>query len=135
MRRIITHSYKYIGKIYVKKLAKKNIPTEILYIIFDFFLILRQVSLNTGSVGHGSNDDFLNRIPAIINITAVDTVICILYFDISINCGKKSTSEANVAPAPISIKRAGNAQQMSVDEDANSVIIPILNELSFRNII
>ena len=119
---------------YVKKLAKKNIPTEILYIIFDFFLIIRQVSLNTGSVGHGSNDDFLNRIPA-IKIIAVDTVIYILYFDISINCGKKSTSVANVAPAPISIKRAGNAQQMSVDEDANSVIIPILNELSFRNII
>ena len=135
MRRIVTHNHKYIGKIYVKKLAKKNIPTEILYIIFDFFLILRQVSLNTGSVGHGSNDDFLNRIPAINNITAVDTVICILYFDSSINCGKKSTSEANVAPAPISIKRAGNAQQMSVDEDANSVIIPILNELSFRNIV
>ena len=66
---------------------------------------MRQVSLNTGSVGHGSNDDFLSRIPAAIKIIAVDTVIYTLYFDISINCGKKSTSVANVAPAPISMKR------------------------------
>ena len=37
-----------------------------------------------------------------------------------INCGKKFTSDANVAPAPSSTKRAGKAQHISVDEEAKS---------------
>tara|TARA_B100001564_G_C20272437_1_gene504361 strand:- start:130 stop:264 length:135 start_codon:yes stop_codon:yes gene_type:complete len=34
--------------------------------------------------------------------------------------------DAKVAPAPISTKRAGKAQQMRVDEEAKSVIKPSL---------
>tara|TARA_B100001029_G_C14818437_1_gene316282 strand:- start:144 stop:338 length:195 start_codon:yes stop_codon:yes gene_type:complete len=44
--------------------------------------------------------------------------------DITINCGKILVSEANVAPAPIATNNAGNAQQISVVDDAISDTIP-----------
>ena len=59
----------------------------------------------------------------------------ILYLEIIINCGKKFTSDANVAPAPSSTKRAGKAQHISVDEEAKSVINPSLIDSLSLNII
>ena len=44
--------------------------------------------------------------------------------DITINWGKTLVSEANVAPAPTATNNAGNAQQISVVDDAISDTIP-----------
>jgi len=55
----------------------------------------------------------------------------ILYFEIIINCGKKFTTDARVAPAPIATKSDGKAQHINVDEDFICANIPILLELIF----
>ena len=51
-----------------------------------------------------------------------------------LNCGKKFTIDANVAPAPSRTNRAGKAQHMSVDEEAKSVINPSLIDSLSLNI-
>ena len=57
-------------------------------------------------------------------ISNVPIEIDTLYCDITINWGKVVVREANVAPAPNVTNNAGNAQQMSVVDDARSDIIP-----------
>tara|TARA_B110000858_G_scaffold188351_1_gene233764 strand:+ start:205 stop:441 length:237 start_codon:yes stop_codon:yes gene_type:complete len=66
-----------------------------------------------------------------VNIIKVKTEMYILYFEIIINCGKKFTTEARVAPAPIATKSEGKAQHINVDEDVRRANNPILLELIF----
>jgi hypothetical protein len=60
--------------------------------------------------------------------------IVTLYWEITINWGKKFTIDANVAPAPSRTNRAGKAQHISVDEEAKSVINPSLIDSLSLNI-
>lgn len=53
-------------------------------------------------------------------ITSANSVIATLYCDSTIKNGRADTTLANAAPAPRATKRAGSAQQMRVDDDANS---------------
>ena len=53
-------------------------------------------------------------------IKSAALVIASLYWDTTIKKGKRPKRLAKLAPAPISTKTAGNAQQISVEEDANS---------------
>ena len=91
---------------------------------------MRQRFLSVGSIGHGSESAFLIKIPAIHKISNVAMEIDTLCCDITINCGKTLVSDANVAPAPIATNSAGNAQQISVVDDAINDMIPIF-EVSF----
>ena len=85
---------------------------------------MRQIFLSVGSTGHGSESVFLIKIPATDKINNVTMEIDTLCSDITINCGNTLVSEANVAPAPTATNNAGNAQQISVVDDAISDTIP-----------
>ena len=119
----------------MKKLARTNIPIEAKYIFLDLFLVFRHVSLKSGSVGHGSKEAFFIKKPPSNKIIPVTMEIVILYWDTIINCGKKLTIDAKVAPAPIRTNRAGKAQHISVDEEAKSVINPSLIVSLYLNMI
>ena len=94
----------------------------------DLFLFFRHISLKLGSVGHGSKEAFFIKKPADNKIMPVTMEIVTLYWETTINWGKKLTIDAKVAPAPSRTNRAGKAQHISVDEEAKS-----LNNQSFTD--
>ena len=82
-----------------------------------------------------SKEAFFIKKPADNKIMPVTMEIVTLYWETTINWGKKLTIDAKVAPAPSRTNRAGKAQHISVDEEAKSVINPSLMDSLSLNII